>query len=50
MILVLAIAIPIANAPTIGESSRKAAIPAAAKKAAVTMPSKLPLDFHNLSV
>jgi hypothetical protein len=41
---------PIANAPTMGDSPRNAAIPAAAKNAAVTIPSKLPLDFHNLSV
>jgi hypothetical protein len=50
IILVLATAIPIAKAPTMGDSPRNAAIPADAKNAAVTIPSKLPFDFHNLSV
>jgi hypothetical protein len=47
---VLATAIPIAKAPTMGDSPRNAAIPADAKNAAATIPSKLPFDFHNLSV
>ena len=46
---VLATAIPTAKAPTIGDKPTNAAIPAPPKKVAVTIPSILPLDFHNLS-
>ena len=46
---VLATAIPTENAPTIGDSPTNAAIPAAPKNEAVTIPSMLPFDFHSLS-
>ena len=49
IILVLATAIPTANAPTIGDNPTAAAIPDAPKNEAVTIPSILPLDLHNLS-
>ena len=50
IIFVLATAIPTENAPTIGDSPTAAAIADAPKNDAVTIPSMLPLAFHNLSV
>ena len=49
-IFVLAMAIPTENDPTIGDSPTAAAIADAPKNEAVTIPSTLPLAFHNLSV
>ena len=49
IIFVLATAIPTENDPTIGDSPTAAAIADAPKNDAVTIPSMLPLAFHNLS-
>lgn len=48
IILVLATAIPTANAPTIGDSPTMAAIPDAPKNDAVTIPSMLQLQHLKL--
>ena len=50
IILVLATAIPTENAPTIGDSPTAADIAEAPKNDAVTIPSMLPLAFHNFYV
>jgi hypothetical protein len=46
---VLAIAIPTVKAPIIGDSPTNAAILAAPKNEAVTIPSTVPLDLHKFS-